>query len=154
MSRTTRYKSILDDDDDDNYKSGNNGNKMRELFGDWTPDELSNELSLDNLEKEWINEFSNQIDDLESLLDNDTKIITKNYINKKVTLVHGESGTFTIEMLRKLEGSDLLENNIYVRGNDIPIYTENVNDTLGEVLGNFWMSFLEYGLVQYLSILK
>ena len=146
--------------------------EFTDLFGEWSPDVQNNDNSPENienvlnrsltiLEKDWVDDFSNQIQDFECLLDKESNIITKNYIHRKVTLVYNETETFIIEMLRKCElldgedgGDDCkleLENNVYIKGNDIPIYTENVNDSSSKILGNFWISFMEHGLPQYIS---
>ena len=142
------------------------------LFGEWRPDVQNSDNSPENienvlnrslteLEKAWVDDFSNQIHDFENILDKESNVITKNYINRKVTLVYNKKETFIIEMLRKCELTDgedysdidaeTLENNVYSKGNDIPIYTENVNDNSSKILGNFWISFMDHGLPQYIS---
>ena len=146
--------------------------EFTDLFGEWSQDVQNNDNSTENiesvlnrsltiLERDWVDDFSNQIQDFEDLLGRESAIITKNYIHRKVTLVYNETETFIIEMLRKCEltdgeeaGGDCnvdLENNVYIKGNDIPIYTENVNDSSSKILGNFWISFMEHGLHQYIS---
>ena len=121
---------------------------FQSLFGKWKPnmakDNINNEVSLSELEKQWIQNFSNQVFDLENLLDEATKIITKQFLKKQVTLIY-KGNTFIIEMLKKYKESEQLENNIYLKGNKIPIYTENITDEKSEVLGNFWISFMEHG---------
>ncbi len=155
-----RYNALQEDTDSSQFTN---------LFGDWKPSnetslsavpplppETQLNASLTELEKIWVNDFSNQIHDLENLLDKETRILTKNYLQRKITLIHHDDHTFVIEMLREREEVDdeeteIKENNIYLQGEEIPIYTENVTDKSSEILGNFWISFLEHGLPQYLS---
>ena len=156
------YVSLEDDwehidngnDNDNDNNNNNNNNNFKDLAGDWQPEVIEDDpdftFTLSDLEKDWIKDFSNQIQDLEALLDKDVIITTKNYINKKITISFKHDHTFIIEMQKKPDESETLENNVYVKDNDIPIYTENISDINSEVIGNFWMSFLEYGLKPYL----
>ena len=43
------------------------------------------------------------------------------------------------------------EHNIYLKGNEYPVYTETVQHAEGHILGNFWASFVEYGLPHVIS---
>ena len=140
-------------------------NNFSDLFGDWKPDSNQNQIhqgnnktlpdlkkTYSNLERDWVADFNNQIRDLENLMDENMTLVTKNYLDRKVTIACKNIGTFVVEMLKRHEGEDTLENNVYVKDQDIPIYTENITDRKSEIIGNFWLSFVEHGLPQYTKL--
>lgn len=126
--------------------------------------------------KVWLDNYENQINDLKLLLDKDTTIIRK---NNRLLLNYKDKIIFRIEHLKAIkkeenEGEeDLLElntqyeNNVYIEslGDDftssslildsdvssIPVYTEKADSEESRVLGNFWISFTEYGLPHILD---